>query len=539
MQNPQLKGLSASTKELLYPLLGWSSLEFRWRGELNTAAILKQVGDTGETLAIPMLLSFAMASDREVRAAARSAIRRLFEQMSIEQLPALDEALRQSWAHLEDWYGIKPAAIRKFKTNSEDDLVLLALTSGHRDGFVRSEAIRALGEVQSATVIPFLLVRLVDWVEAVRRVADIALMEKLKPAYGATIVRCLGLLQRLSENSRFRQAYSDWIVDLLKDPVCAVYVSDGLKSHDCYVRRQCYPIAVGNPALSRKEVVGRAIQDVDVTVRKWVFAVGPGLLTAGEVDWIKLAVKDSYPPIRRKAYDALVANQATPEELSSFLFDRSVGIRRACQALFLDRFGIQPVERYRSALVGSNSRKTEVAARGLAETGSCEDACRLLRLLAHRSARVRRAAVYGLSKLKAENLQEALLDVITADTRSVVGEAALVLLQRRTTSSESIWIAARKNPQEEVLLTVLRQMKSAGKWAQLKLYLEAAATGNIKLAECAVERMMMWEQQYNKTFVQPSASEASVLLDLLRKVESRVSHDLRKRLNFILTNLVR
>jgi len=56
MQNPQLKGLSASTKELLYPLLGWSSLEFRWRGELNTAAILKQVGDTGETLAIPMLL---------------------------------------------------------------------------------------------------------------------------------------------------------------------------------------------------------------------------------------------------------------------------------------------------------------------------------------------------------------------------------------------------------------------------------------------------------------------------------------------------
>jgi HEAT repeat protein len=186
VQNRQLKGLAASTKELLCPLLGWSSIERRWRGELNTAAILRQVGDTSDTLAIPMLLSFAMASDREVQAAARSAIRRLFEQMPLEQLPALDEALRQSWTHLEDWYGIKPAAIRKFKTNTEDDLIMLALASGHRDGFVRCDAIRALGEVQSATVIPFLLVRLVDWVEAVRRVADITLMEKLKPAYGAT-----------------------------------------------------------------------------------------------------------------------------------------------------------------------------------------------------------------------------------------------------------------------------------------------------------------------------------------------------------------
>jgi len=98
MQNSQLKGLSASTKELLHPLLGWSTLESRWRGQLDTAAILQQVGKTSDTLAIPMLLSFAMAPNREVQSAARSAIRRLFEQMPIEQLPALDEALRQSWA---------------------------------------------------------------------------------------------------------------------------------------------------------------------------------------------------------------------------------------------------------------------------------------------------------------------------------------------------------------------------------------------------------------------------------------------------------
>jgi hypothetical protein len=116
-----------------------------------------------------------------------------------------------------------------------------------------------------------------------------------------------------------------------------MFVNDGLKSHNRYVRRQCYPIAAGNPALSRKELVDRALRDVDVNVRKWVFAVGPGLLSAGEVDWIDLSTKDPYPPIRRKAFDALVASQATPEVLSSFLFDRSVGIRRACPTVITQK----------------------------------------------------------------------------------------------------------------------------------------------------------------------------------------------------------
>jgi hypothetical protein len=154
-------------------------------------------------------------------------------------------------------------------------------------------------------------------------------------------------------------------------------------------------------------------------------------------------------------------------------------------------------------------------------------------------AKVRSTAVYALSRLKVNNLQEPLLDVIASDTRSVAREAALALLLSKTTSLESIWAAAKKNPQGEVLLSVLCQMKSASKWAQLRIYLEAAMDSNPTLAECAIERLMVWEQRFNLTFAQPSAGEASMLLDLLRKAELRVSPDLTKRLHFILANLVR
>lgn len=100
MRDQQLKGLSPSTKELIYPLLAWPSIQARWRGELDTVSRIRSIGDSGEAHAIPDLLSYALAPNHDVQTEARSAIRRLFERLPLEQLPALDEALRTGWAHV-------------------------------------------------------------------------------------------------------------------------------------------------------------------------------------------------------------------------------------------------------------------------------------------------------------------------------------------------------------------------------------------------------------------------------------------------------
>jgi hypothetical protein len=59
MHEPQLKGLSPATKELVYPLLAWPSIQARWRGELDTVSRIRCIGDSGEAYAIPDLLSYA------------------------------------------------------------------------------------------------------------------------------------------------------------------------------------------------------------------------------------------------------------------------------------------------------------------------------------------------------------------------------------------------------------------------------------------------------------------------------------------------
>jgi HEAT repeat protein len=538
MRNPQLKGLSPAIKELVYPLVAWPNIQARWRGELDTVSRIRSIGDSGEAHAIPDLLSYAFAPNLDVQAEARSAIRNLFERLPQEQLPALDEGLRAAWAHVEDWYGVKPS-VKKLKGHDPDDLVLLALMSTHRSGYVRAEAIHSLGKDSSGTAIPFLLLRLVDWVEAVRRAADLELIDKLQPQYGGIFVRCLGLLERLSEHTRFRPAYREWVNELLKRSACAEQVAAGLDSNQRAVRRACYPLAAGNPALSAKNVLDRALVEPDVAIRRWAFSLGPALWPGDEIDWMRLAANDAYPPIRQGAFEALARTEVSSEELSKFLFDRCTGIRRSCQALCVERFGLVPVLVYCEALAGGNSKRTEIAVRGLAETGSREDGRRLLGLLNHHSARVRSAAVHSLGVLNVEQIEGKLLERISSDSRSVAREATSVLLQRELVSPGAISNAAKQNPDGQAQLAVLRQMWRAGKWIQLRLYLDSAASDNRKMAECALERLAVWESQFNRTFVQPSVGEPAELLVLAHRVESRLPADLAKRITFIVQSFAK
>lgn len=500
---------------------------------MDTVSRIRSIGETGEAYAIPDLLSYAFAPNRDVQAEARSAIRRLFKRLPLEQLPALDEALRTAWAHAEDWYGLKPS-VKKLKGRDPDDLILLALMSAHRSGYVRAEAIHSLGGDSTGTTIPFLLLRLVDWVEAVRRAADLELIDKLQPQYSAMFVRCLGLLERLSEQTRFRSAYREWVSELLKRPGCAEQVLAGLGSNQRAVRRACYPIAASNPALNVKSVLDRALVESDVAIRRWAFTSGPALSPGDEIDWTMLASNDPYPPIRQKAFDTLARTEVSPETISKFLFDRCTGLRRACQALCAERFGISPAEIYRDALAGGNTKRTEIAVRGLAETGSYEDGQRLLELLNHRSARVRSAAVHGLGVLKVERIDEKLLERISSDSRSVAREATSVLLLRKLVFSGVIWTAAKQNHSGQVQLAVLRQMWRASKWVQLRLYLESADSDNQELAECAIERLAVWESHFNRTFVQPTFGEPAEILALMHRVESCLPADLAKRITFII-----
>jgi HEAT repeat protein len=535
MRTPQLRGLSPSTLDLVKKLYGRRALFQRWNRADDTIAILEQISEANEPAAIRDLMPFGLARSEEIRAKARTIILRLFAQVPIETLPSLDESLRQSWANLEDWYGLRPEAIDSLGQNTDADRTFLGLVTSHRNGYVRAAALRALEADSSDIVIPFVLIRLVDWVSEVRFAAERAVQEKLRPEYARAFVGCLGLIDRLTTNSRFRAVYTHWLDALLTRAECAGTLREGMAVLSRGIRRHCYRVAVENPALTVDDVIEQAIGDPDVIVRKWAYTASRSLLPASEEALRLRAAEDPYGPIRRIAFDAFAANpSARPEDVMPFLFDRSAAIRRDCQTEISNRIGKSAAEFYRTRIQNHSSKNADISVLGLAETGTRDDAVMIAALLGSRSARVRRAVVRALRILAANGYEATLLRVVSSDVPSVAREAAFALLCSRAVPADGVWAEAKKNGDRRVRSGVLKLLKNAGKWQQLQFFLEASADSDLNLSELAIGMLSAWMQNSNSSFVQPSTTDTEMSLRPLESVRRCLPAPLVHQLEFIL-----
>jgi len=75
--------------------------------------------------------------------------------------------------------------IRKFRKQfpEEEAISLLGMASLNGDGYIRQAALKELAKFQNGKIIPFVLLRLADWVEVVRKEADAILNQLLQSEY--------------------------------------------------------------------------------------------------------------------------------------------------------------------------------------------------------------------------------------------------------------------------------------------------------------------------------------------------------------------
>lgn len=127
MKAQQLRALSPATLELTRSLYQKPGLMDRWNADARTIRTIYQVGAANEPSAIRDLMSFGLSRDVEVRTAARANIEHLFSLVPVEAMLVLDDWLRQTWGSLEDWYGLRPEAVRIFRPETHADRIFLGL----------------------------------------------------------------------------------------------------------------------------------------------------------------------------------------------------------------------------------------------------------------------------------------------------------------------------------------------------------------------------------------------------------------------------
>ncbi len=352
-----------------------------------------RVAKEGVRAAVPYASWLLFGRRRDVDQSAEQLLSLLLRSLRSSELPALDDQMRGYGPWWASWDRIEPADVRRLKQKASI-WATLAVLSMHRSGYVREAALRRLAETNDGTELPYLFIRLNDWVAEIRGFAEAAIVERLRPQLAPGLVQLLPLVGRLGSWSRAARDMESRINHVLSEPESRQAMLGGLRSNDVGVRRRVARLLIEAGGESLPSVLKTALQDKDVLVRTWAAASARQVLDGQ-------ALRDALDEIGQNR-SALVRQEALigwvtrfPEEshdrLVATLLDRLTTVRGFAQ-FELRRRGFDVVAFYRGRIENPHSPE---AIFGLGEVGSPEDTNLVEPYIRAADERMRIAAVHA------------------------------------------------------------------------------------------------------------------------------------------------
>ncbi len=537
------KTITPETYQKLHRLHGGGSFWNRVvTGTDERVEILVGLGLCGEPVVIAEIAQYLLVSQGAVQRATRAAIQQLMVQIPPVRLAELDYRVREVGSHQpyeqDVWRQLKPGDLPHL-AEGEHAISVLGLASFHASGHVREAAIRLLAERKDGIAVSYLLLRLNDWVEPVRRLARQTLQKWLTPAYAPHFLANLPLVLRLelcgrAEHTDFVQS----VAKLLRSPECRDLLLQNAATGDRATRRACLRLATEGEEAGRLSILRSALDDSDSLIRFW--SARRLLPDVGLEELPRLSaalVRDSFMPVRREALQALAgrlpAQATTP--LRHALLDGHASIRETARYYLKEQSGFDASTFYRVSLRDAKGPKLAAAIRGLGETGGREDRQLMGPFLAAKEARLRKAAIGALARLAPEQSAEIFLKFLSADEPTVSQEACTALLPRaRFIAASTLAVILGREARPVVRKNALKLVLRLGKWERLPLLLTSSGDSDEKLAQMAKAGVNAWWSRYNRSYAQPTPEQLAEAKAALTANATKLSVGLASEIGVIL-----
>ncbi len=338
----------------------------------------------------------------------------------------------------------------------------IASTFDH-NGRIREEAVRTLDDADSR-VIAAQIVRLVDWVEPIRRFVELNLSALLEidMISHATLVEGLPLIVELARYDVVSPAIQACFHEYLRRNI--LILIDGLNHSEMRIARAASIIAKALPVEQHRELLEIGLNSPDPMVRLHWAEVGLAAESTRQLVYDCLQ-NERVPALRVAVLRAQAQAENIQGALESGLFESSARMRQFCQ-FALRQHGMHAQELYRAVLDQPASAKTESALLGLAECGDHPDLDYALFYLDSPVLRIRYAALWLLSKYTTDEHQ-AIFWQLLDDPIAKVARLAARVLKAKSFLSYAEWFArydAAELPLKRLLLHSARRFP----WEQRK-----------------------------------------------------------------------
>jgi hypothetical protein len=534
--------LSQATEELielLYSRAGfWNSFVHAETPE----EIIRKILQAGEPEAIPDLLPVLITGDKRSIKASAEASHGLLRQLKPIDFVSFDQFVRQGYSdwrpRREPWYTMKPRDVSHIAGIGEECVSILGIASFHASGYVREEATRELGRIETGAELPFLLIRANDWVDAVRSLARSLLLTRIRSDYLPHLLMWLPLALRLG-NAR-RDDHST-IIQAIRTVFCSPEarktLEAGFDSQDKVARRFCFDVALNWDVAYLKAVIKRALHTQDLHIRRAAVTRLRAILPHNELnEFLVVARRDSSATVRREALNIYLEKfgEQAEQELQSALLDSNISIREKAQQFFGKEGTVNVRGYYMQSLSANESHKLTAAIAGLGETGLAIDSRLVEVFFANSSARIRAAALRAVAKLSPDADVDQFVVALDDPSARVGREGALALSKKANlVGGLRLWEVYVRTSHLHSKRFVLYLLARINKWDSVTYLIQSLSDQDERLVELSKRYITRWFARYNKSFVAPSAGQLKTLRDVLGERSLLVSSETQRKLESI------
>jgi HEAT repeat protein len=503
--------------------------------------ILAKIEKDHELSAIPAAFYLLLRDDPEMNLRAVRSITKRIGLGPITQLAKLDSMFRErtsmEWDH--DWQRENPATLLLPSFSETEKTDILGLASFHPNGYYREKAIRALAHMTSGAELPYLIIRLNDWVTVIWDLSHRAVLDRLKPENARAIINSLPLIFRLRGLSRrHHHELVDASIAILSKPEVRPELDLGLRSQDGMIRRCCFQAIIEARIFDNADLLERLLQEPWPMNRSFVLRQICASLTPEEIRPYRSALlSDRSTPVRLIALRTL--HRFNPVEsipdLERAVLDEDPSVREAARYLLgaFDKKRDFPAL-YREVLLGS-SPCCPGAIAGLGETGQADDTKYVAPFLKAEKVRWARSGLRALARLDFAGSKNTLIACL-ADPRPGVVKEARRLLHGRIDAMDAELIHRdhfQKKP-DALRRQAAFLFCSLGKWDALQYLLEICADQSEAIAEFGRSALSNWLSRYNRSAISPTPAQLDASMNALNKFGSVIPATARQLIEFSL-----
>jgi HEAT repeat protein len=472
---------------------------------------------------------------------ALEALAAMLELVPVTALPQVDHLVRAGAYRVTPWLTLRAADVARVARVPEAWAVV-ALASGHRDGHVREAGVRALGEAGDGRALPFIVLRLNDWVPEVRRAANAALAAYVRPAFARQLLAALPLVRALERQQRADHGrVVAWVLTLLRAPECRQALRDGCVAKEVEVRRASYGLWFDADGADRPALLGQAQKDREPAIRLWAArAVARAMQEPWGEGLALRALGDRSVQVRRVALAATAARLPAARArtlVEGALLDENTTARWQARVLRLAQGPIDLGAFYRQALAGATTAAgLRGALLGLGESGTRADVPLAEAHLGDARVSVRRAAIRALAGLEPAATTEPFLAALVDPEPGVSREGRRALEGRvvHLTADRLAALARDGSLPPHAQLGALALVSRLPKWDAVAILVERRCLPGEAVAARARALLDAWLARYNRSFVWPTATQIAAFERALALAAARLGPGSLQDLRLIL-----